>query len=143
MSCRWPGEYFLLFLRPRASQFELGSLLINSTQEGIIGLSPIDCGHGAISDFCILSVNEAAAGFLGSTIDSLQFTLLSDALTRIGISEIPQELLRAGSGGRISSFELAYRLGQHRVTLQVGVDIAGGVLAVTLTDIRDLKARET
>ncbi|RWD54104.1 MAG: EAL domain-containing protein [Mesorhizobium sp.] len=143
LSCRWPGEYFLLFLRPRASQFELGSLLINSTQEGIIGLSPIDCGHGAISDFCILSVNEAAAGFLGSTIDSLQFTLLSDALTRIGISEIPQELLRAGSGGRISSFELAYRLGQHRVTLQVGVDIAGGVLAVTLTDIRDLKARET
>ncbi|TIW08485.1 MAG: hypothetical protein E5V81_31290, partial [Mesorhizobium sp.] len=40
LSCRWPGEYFLLFLRPRASQFELGSLLINSTQEGIIGLSP-------------------------------------------------------------------------------------------------------
>ncbi|WP_027155236.1 hypothetical protein [Mesorhizobium sp. WSM2561] len=64
-------------------------------------------------------------------------------MTKVGISEIPQELLHAGSGGRISSFELAYRLGPHRVALQVGVDIAGGVLAVTLTDIRDLKARET
>ncbi|MDX8498920.1 EAL domain-containing protein [Mesorhizobium sp. VK4C] len=143
LSCRWPGEYFLLFLRPRASQVDLASLLINSTQEGIIGLSPIDHGHGAPSDFYILSINEAAAGFLGSTIDSLQFTRLSDALTKVGISEIPQELLCAGSGGRISSFELAYWLEQQRIALKVGVDIAGGVLAVTLTDIRDLKARET
>lgn len=143
LSCRWPGEYFLLFLRPRASQFELGSLLINSTQEGVIGLSPIDCGRGAISDFYILSINEAAAGFFGATVDSLQSTLLSDALTQVGVPEVPQELLRAGSGGRLSSFELAYWLGQQRIALKVGVDIAGGVLVVTLTDIRDLKARET
>ncbi|TGT91925.1 EAL domain-containing protein [Mesorhizobium sp. M8A.F.Ca.ET.161.01.1.1] len=143
LSCRWPGEYFLLFLRPRASQFELASLLINSTQEGVMGLSPVDCGHGAISDFCILSINEAAAGFFGATVESLQCTLLSDALTQVGIPEVPQELLRAGSGGRLSSFELAYWLGQQRIALKVGVDIAGGVLVVTLTDIRDLKARET
>ncbi|MGO4833362.1 hypothetical protein AB4144_13915, partial [Rhizobiaceae sp. 2RAB30] len=78
LSCRWPGEYFLLFLRPRKSQFNLAKLLINSTQEGIVGLSQVETAAG--TDFCILSINEAAARFLGSTIDGLQFTLLSDAL---------------------------------------------------------------
>ena len=141
LSCRWPGEYFLIFLRARKDQFNLAKHLINSIQEGIVGLSPIP--RGASQDFYILSINEAAAGFLGSTAERLQFTLLSDALASIGIREIPAALLSSVSGGRISSFELAYELGSNKMTLQVGVDVAGGMLAVTLTDIRELKARET
>lgn len=141
LSCRWPGEYFLLFLRPRKNQFDLAKQLINSMQEGIIGLSPIESGTSR--DFYILSINEAAARFLGSTAEGLQFTLLSGALAKIGIREIPQALLGAVFGGRISSFELTYELGSSRMTLKVGVDVAGGMLAVTLTDIRELKARET
>ncbi len=141
LSCRWPGEYFLLFLRPRKSQFNLAKLLINSTQEGIVGLSQVETAAGA--DFCILSINEAAARFLGSTIDGLQFTLLSDALRRIGIGEIPTTLARAVAGGRLTNFELAYELGGSGMVLQVGVAVADGVLAVTLTDVRDIKARET
>lgn len=141
LSCRWPGEYFLLFLRPRKSQFNLARLLINSTQEGIVGLSPVESDAG--DDFCILSINEAAARFLGSTVDGLQFTLLSDALRRIGISESPAALTGAVAGGRLTNFELAYELAGSSMVLQVGVDVADGVLAVTLTDVRDLKARET
>lgn len=141
LSCRWPGEYFLLFLRPRKSQFNLAKLLINSTQEGIVGLSPVESAAG--DDFCILSINEAAARFLGSTVDGLQFTLLSDALRRIGIGEIPAALAGAAAGGRLANFELAYELAGSSMVLQVGVDVADGVLAVTLTDVRDLKARET
>ncbi|OWK21490.1 hypothetical protein AJ88_24065 [Mesorhizobium amorphae CCBAU 01583] len=62
LSCRWPGEYFLLFLRPRKSHLNLAKLLINSTQEGIIGLSPIE-KNGATSDFYILSINEGRRDF--------------------------------------------------------------------------------
>ncbi|WP_202310776.1 putative bifunctional diguanylate cyclase/phosphodiesterase [Mesorhizobium sp. L-8-10] len=143
LSCRWPGEYFLLFLRPRKSQFNLAKLLINSTQEGIVALSPIELAAGTSEDFCILSINEAAARFLGSTVDTLQFTLLSDALRRIGIRENPAVLARAVAGGRLTNFELAYELAGSSMVLQVGVAVADGVLAVTLTDVRDLKARET
>lgn len=140
LSCRWPGEYFLLFMRPRKSQLNLARLLINSTRDGIMALSPVDTG--TVGDFHILSSNDAAARFLGSTADALQFTLLSRALSAIGVADIPAAFLRAATGEQVSNFELALGNGAERNVLQVGVDVADGILAVTLTDVRDLKGRE-
>jgi diguanylate cyclase (GGDEF)-like protein/PAS domain S-box-containing protein len=141
LSCRWPGEYFLLFLRPRKSQLNLARLLINSTRDGIVALSPVEAG--AVRDFHILSTNDAAARFLGSTADALQFKSLSGALSAIGMHDIPAAFLRAATGEQVSNFELTLGGGAEKVVLQVGVDVADGILAVTLTDVRDIKARET
>lgn len=140
LSCRWPGEYFLLFMRPRKSQLNLARLLINSTRDGIVALSPVETG--TIRDFQILSTNDAAARFLGSTADALQFTLLSSALGAIGVDGIPAAFLRAAAGEQVSNFELALGNGAEKNVLQVGVDVADGILAVTLTDVRDIKGRE-
>jgi len=143
LSCRWTGEYFLLMMRPRKAQLNLPKLLINASQQGILGLNPVIGENGQPRDFYILSVNNAAARFLGSQTDLLQFTLLSEALADIGIDVMPERLLRAACGEPIEQFELAYQLDENPLALQVGVDSADGILAVTLTDIRELKSRVT
>ncbi|GAB1582505.1 putative bifunctional diguanylate cyclase/phosphodiesterase [Phyllobacterium phragmitis] len=143
LSCRWTGEYFLLMMRPRRAQLNLPKLLINASQQGILGLNPIMGADGLPRDFHILSINDAAARFLGSQPDLLQFTLLSEALARVGIGDMPDRLLRAARGEPMEPFELAYQLDANPLALQVGVDTADGILAVTLTDIRELKSRVT
>ncbi|PRD45212.1 hypothetical protein C5748_03060 [Phyllobacterium phragmitis] len=143
LSCRWSGEYSLLIMRPRKAQLNLPKLLINASQQGILGLNPVAGEDGLPRDFYILSINNAAARFLGSQPDLLQFTLLSQAFARLGIGGIPDRLLRAACGEPIEPFELAYQLDAHPFALQVGVDSADGILAVTLTDIRELKSRVT
>ena len=140
LSCRWPGEFFLIFVRPRKRQLNLAKLLINSARDGIMALSPVD--HGTDHDFHILSTNEAAAMFLGSTADALQYTLLSDALKAIGIAAIPEDFQRAAAGERVCNFELTLGDGPQNTVVQVGVDVADGIFTVTLTDVRDIKARE-
>ncbi|MDH6231400.1 diguanylate cyclase (GGDEF)-like protein/PAS domain S-box-containing protein [Mesorhizobium soli] len=140
LACRWAGDYFLLFLRPRRSQLNLARLLINATHEGIIALSAIE-RNGAVRDFSILSINDAAAQHLGSRAEQLQFTLLSEALARPGLSLA--HFREAAQSRRTTTFELEYGIDDRRVSLQVGVAVADDILAVTLTDIGELKARET
>ncbi|WP_181257111.1 putative bifunctional diguanylate cyclase/phosphodiesterase [Pseudaminobacter soli (ex Li et al. 2025)] len=142
LACRWSGDYFLLFLRPRRSQLNLARLLINATHEGIIALSAIE-RNGAIRDFSILSINDAAAQHLGSRADQLQFTLLSEALAQPGLSPALAHFREAAQKRRTTTFELEYGIEDRRVSLQVGVAVADDILAVTLTDIGELKARET
>lgn len=142
LACRWQGDYFLLFLRPRRSQLNLARLLINATREGIIALSAIE-RDGAIRDFSILSINEAAASHLGAQADLLQFTLLSEALVGPGLSHALDRFREAAKHRRPISFELEYALEGRQVSLKVGVAIADDILAVTLTDVGELKARET
>ncbi|WP_160113617.1 putative bifunctional diguanylate cyclase/phosphodiesterase [Phyllobacterium salinisoli] len=143
LSCRWSGEYFLLIMRPRKALLNLPRLLINASQQGILGLNPVVGEDGLPRDFYILSINEAAARFLGSQPDLLQSTLLSQALARLGIDRVPARLLRAARGEPIEPFELTYQFGANPLALQVGVNSADGILAVTLTDIRELKSRVT
>jgi diguanylate cyclase (GGDEF)-like protein/PAS domain S-box-containing protein len=143
LSCRWNGEYFLLMMRPRKAQLNLPKLLINASQQGILGLSPVMSDEGRPSDFYILSINDAAARFLGAQPERLQFTLLSQAFVRLDIADLPDGLLRAAKGEPIEPFELAYELEGNPLALQVGVNAADGILAVTLTDIRELKNRVT
>ncbi len=143
LSCRWPGEYFLIFMRPRKAQLNLPKLLINASQQGILGLSPLIGDDGQPEDFHILSANKAAARFFGARDEELRFSLLSRTLERVGIEVLPHELHQATAGVRIEPFELTYDLAGIQMTLQVGIDIADGVLALTLTDIRELKSRVT
>ena len=141
LSCRWPGDYFMVFLRPRRNQLNLARLLINATREGIMALSAVE-RDGEIRDFYILSINDAAASYLGSRADLLQFTLLSEALAGPGLSPA-LERFRQAARRRIAPFELEYDLAGDQISLQVGVAVADDILAVTLTHVGELKARET
>ncbi|PYE90192.1 putative bifunctional diguanylate cyclase/phosphodiesterase [Phyllobacterium leguminum] len=143
LSCRWNGEYFLLTMRQRKAQLDLPRLLINASQQGIVGLSPVTGEDGIPSDFYILSINDAAARFLGAPPEHLQFTLLSQTFMRLRIGDMPERLLRAARGELSEPFELTYELEGNSLALQAGVNSADGILTVTLTDIRELKSRVT
>jgi len=142
LACRWPGSYFLLFLRPRRSQLNLARLLINATREGIMALSAIK-RDGTVRDFSILSINDAAAQHLDSQADLLQSSLLSEALRHSGLSHALDSFRRAAQMRRATTFELEYTRREMHASLQVGVAVADDILAVTLTDVGELKARET
>jgi diguanylate cyclase (GGDEF)-like protein len=140
LSCRWPGEYFLLFIRPRASRLDLAHMLINSAQQGIMALSPVEhSGKGL--DFYVLGINLGAAGYFGAHPAELQHTLLSSALARVGLTEALPLFAKAQGAAQKTSFELEYQLGGEPMALQAGVAATEGILAVTLTDVRDIKAR--
>lgn len=143
LSCRWNGEYFLIMMRPRTAQLDLPRLLINASQQGIVGLSPVAGEDGFPRDFYILSINDAAARFLGARPEHLQFTLLSETFMRLKIGNMPEQLLLAASGKPTDPFELVYQLDGNLLALQVGVNSADGIFTLTLTDIRDLKSRVT
>ena len=141
LSCRWPGEYFLLFVRPRESRLDLAHMLINSAQQGIMALSPVERSAEADLDFYILGINVGAARYFGASPEKLQHTLLSDALSRVGLSEALALFGKASGGRPETNFELEYDLDGAPMSLQAGVAAADGILAVTLTDVRDIKAR--
>ncbi len=143
LACRWPGEYFMVFARPRKSQIDLARLLINSTDEGILALSPLETAGGEMRDYQILSVNNAAARLLGLSTENTRFRLLSEARAAQALSEALAQLgLARAHGVAAPSLELAYDLDGEAVSLQVGVVETGGLLAVTLTDVREIKNRE-
>ncbi|GGA97030.1 GGDEF domain-containing protein [Brucella endophytica] len=142
LSCRWRGEYFLVMTRPRKAQLNLPRLLIDASQQGILGLSPVPGEDGMPRDFYVLSINEAAARFLGGEPEHLQFTLLSQAFSRLGIVT-PEPMRHAALGEPVEPFELAYELDGNPLALQAGVNFADGILVVTLTDIREFKSRVT
>lgn len=144
LSCRWPGEYFLIFARPRKSQIDLARLLINASDEGILALSELESAGGEAGDYQILSINNAAARFLGVSAEDMRFRLLSEAQAASYLSRLLDECgVARAHGVAAPSLELEYQLGGETVSLQVGVAETDGLLAVTLTDIREIRNRET
>ena len=144
LSCRWPGEYFLLFTRPRKRQIDLARLLINVADEGILALSPLETADMGVRDYQILSINDAAARFLGMPSDDMRLRLLSEGSGAAGLMRLlDQSSLARANGVAAPSIELEYQLAGEAISLQVGVAETGGLLAVTLTDVREIRNRET
>ena len=141
LSSRWEGHLFLLFARARERQIELANLLINSMPEGIMALSALEREDGAPTDFLVLSINEAAARLFGSTPEALRSAQLSTVLAGTGFERCLDKLRAAvsGSSGQIDSLECS----ANGTSLQIGITATGSLLTVTLTDVGDLKARET
>lgn len=143
LASRWQGEFFLLFARPRAHQIELARLLINSTRDGIMALSVLEQRNGEPLDFVILSINDGAAHLLGSTAEELRSARLSETLSRAGFQKGMKALRAALRKGDHCSFTFEYEIDGHLASLKAGISKAGDLLTVTLTDVGELKARET
>lgn len=143
LSCRWPGEYFLIFLRPRKSQIDLARLLINSTDEGILALSPLESVGTSPRDYQVLSINNAAARMLGTPAESMRFRLLSELSAASELARLLDKRSHDRARGVASpSLEVEYDLFGEAISLQVGVVETDGLLAVTLTDVREIRNRE-
>ncbi|MFC5992286.1 putative bifunctional diguanylate cyclase/phosphodiesterase [Limoniibacter endophyticus] len=143
MSCRWKGDFFLIFQRPRANAINLARLLINAAHQGIIALSPTHASGDRRQDFLVLSINEGAANLLGERADDLQNVRLSRILAKHRLRRLLSLARRQYLRNPSSPFEVDYRLGTKTISLHVSIANADGIYAVTLTSIDELRARET
>ncbi|GJE26103.1 putative bifunctional diguanylate cyclase/phosphodiesterase [Methylobacterium organophilum] len=120
---------------------ELVQALFGATGQGLMALSTIRNAGGAIDDFKIVTLNQGAAEIFGRSIDALQWQRLGDFVpASLGVTR-----MLAAVVGRTDRalLELAYpRSDGTTLSLKVEARAIGDLIAVTMTDVGDIKARE-
>ncbi|WP_414473911.1 putative bifunctional diguanylate cyclase/phosphodiesterase [Microvirga sp. M2] len=136
-------SFVLLFIEGVTSRLDLVDAIFTATNQGMLALSAIRNAQDEVVDFTILALNEGAARLLQRSASELSLKRLSSVLPNLpadnGLRPLVQIL---GKGGR-DSFEFTYRTSSGKqIDLRVEVGCIGDLLAVTLADISDVKARE-
>ena len=136
------GRLVLLCLTGQTVRTDLLKTLFRSTRQGMAAVTALRDGAGTVVDFRILSLNDAAAAMMRTTIERAQWRRLSTLLPAATVGPMLARLNAALSGDR-RHYETSYTRPDGS-PLHVRVEIAaiGDLLGVTLTDIGDLKARE-
>ncbi len=136
------GRLVLLCLAGRTVRTDLLKTLFRSTRQGMAAVTALRDGAGTVTDFRILSLNDAAAAMMRTSIERAQWRRLSTLLPAATVGPMLARLNAALSGDR-RHYETSYTRPDGS-PLHVRVEIAaiGDLLGVTLTDIGDLKARE-
>ena len=136
------GRLVLLCLAGQTVRTDLLKTLFRSTRQGMAAVTALRDGAGTVTDFRILSLNDAAAAMMRTSIERAQWRRLSTLLPAATVGPMLARLNAALSGDR-RHYETSYTRPDGS-PLHVRVEIAaiGDLLGVTLTDIGDLKARE-
>ena len=133
----------LVHLGDEAVRTELARALFGATEQGMLALAALRDASGAIADFKIVALNQGAARMFGRPESELQWQCLGEIVPlRPGFDAIGRLTEALAKPGR-SVFELAVpRLDGRVLYLKVEVGAVGDLVAVTLTDVGDIKARE-
>ncbi len=143
LNTRWRELLALVIIMPRPEQLNLSDLIIRSTSDGLMALAALASGDGSPTDFRILQVNAATARLFNRAESELQFASLGELLDSLNCSASMQHFRHAVTMGSNKTFDLEFDSPDGSMCLQVSAIALGEILAVTLTDIRDLKARES
>ncbi|MEG9503530.1 MAG: EAL domain-containing protein [Methylorubrum extorquens] len=120
---------------------ELMQAMFGATGQGLMALGAIREASGAVADFKIVALNQGAAAILGRPVASLQWQRLGDLVpVRLGVTQRLSGVL--GCADR-ATFELAVpRADRTTLHLKVEAQAIGDLVAVAMTDVGDIKARE-
>ena len=133
----------LLFIEGVTSRLDLVDAIFRATNQGMLALSAVRGESNEVTDFMILALNEGAARLLQRPASELCLQPLSAVVPNFAAPDGMVRLTRIlGEGGR-DSFEFSYPMGSGKqIDLKIEVGCIGDLLAVTIADITDLKARE-
>lgn len=133
----------LVYLQERERNFSLVEALFQATDEGLAALAVIRDASGVPCDFLIAALNEGAARFLGGTVESLRGRCLTEICASFPASGLPARILAGFHQGGSDRFEIDC-LGElgRVINLRISIATTGDLVAMTLTDVSDLKARE-
>jgi len=143
LSNRHGVPFVLLFIEGVTSRLDLVDAIFRATNQGMLALSAVRDSQGEVSDFTILALNEGAARLLQRPVSDLCLQRLSSVVPNLSATDSLRRLAQIhGAGGR-DSFEFAYPAADGRhIDFKVEVGCIGDLLAITLADISDVKARE-
>ncbi|TGD94682.1 putative bifunctional diguanylate cyclase/phosphodiesterase [Methylobacterium nonmethylotrophicum] len=142
LATRGAERLVLLCLAGATTRTNLLKTLFRSTRQGMVAAAAMRDGAGAVRDFRVLALNDAAAAMLRSTVETAQWQRLTTLLPHLRGSAALAHLVAAVEG-QTGGYEASYPR-PDGTTLHLRIEIAaiGDLLGVTLTDIGDLKARE-
>lgn len=142
LTSRWGVALFLLFSRECASKYDLVDAIYRATDDGLATLAAVHDGM-RIVDFDIVSLNASASRLFGGAERDLQWRRLSE-IVPAWMSNGAFERLSAIFHSAINdTFEVAHQPAEDdALHLRIAAAPMGDLVAVTLTDITALKARE-
>ena len=131
----------LVHVDPSCIRTELVQAMFGATGQGLMALGTIRDAEGTITDFKIVALNHGAALLFGRPAAALQWQRLSGLVPqRLGVTAV-----LAGVVARTDRavFELAIpRSEAATLHLKVEARAIGDLIAVAMTDVGDIKARE-
>jgi len=135
--------FVLLFIEGVTSRLDLVDAIFRATNQGMLALSAVRDDQGKVSDFTILALNEGAARLLQRPAPEVCLQRLSSVVPNLSATNILERLANIlGHGGK-DSFEFTYPTSKGKqIDFKVEAGCIGDLLAMTLADISDVKARE-
>ena len=123
-------------VQPRRGEFQ-------ASTEGLVALAVLRDARGAPNDFLIAALNDGAARLMQGTVQQLRGHRLSEICAVFPAGETLSRLITVFNAGGSARFELDCRRDSGgKTNLSVSVSAIGDLVAMTLTDVSSLKAKE-
>jgi diguanylate cyclase (GGDEF)-like protein len=143
LDTRWSFKMALVVAQPRPQPTKIAEALTEFCSEGLMALAPLVVNASASPEFRVVSANGAAAEMLGLPREQIVGGRVSALFSRLGLGDVAQsEFARFASERKARQFHLQVQRAADAIELQIGLSWANDLLAVTMTDVGEMKARE-
>jgi diguanylate cyclase (GGDEF)-like protein/PAS domain S-box-containing protein len=138
-SSRWGGTLIGTYVNERGAQYNLLDTIFSATHDGVLSLATLRDALGRPFDFQIVHLNQGASKLLKLLSADLMWRRLSAGGNVLCSPEIVQRLIQIIDGGNGGQFEID----SDDRNLKLGVTAFGDMLSLTVSDVTDLKRRES
>jgi diguanylate cyclase (GGDEF)-like protein/PAS domain S-box-containing protein len=138
-SSRWGGTLIGTYVNERGAQYNLLDTIFSATHDGVLSLAALRDALGRPFDFQIVHLNQGASQLLKLPSADLMWRRLSAGGNVLCSPEIVRRLTEIIDGGNGGQFEID----SDDRNLKLGVTAFGDMLSLTVSDVTDLKRRES
>ncbi len=138
VASRWGGTMTSVYVNQRGVQYNLLDAVFSAAGDGVLSLATIRDADGRPADFQIVHLNQGAARLLRLPPDELRWHRLSSGTHALCAPQVFSRLCDVVNNGISEQFEVS----DDTSTLKISAAPVGDMLALSLTDVTDMKRRE-
>jgi len=138
LASRWGGTMTSVYVNRRGLQYNLLDAVFSAAGDGVLSLATIRDADGRPTDFQIVHLNQGAARLLRLPPDELRWRRLSSGTHALCAPQVFSRLCAVVNDGAGEQFEVS----DDTSTLKISAAPVGDMLALSLTDVTDMKRRE-
>jgi diguanylate cyclase (GGDEF)-like protein/PAS domain S-box-containing protein len=138
-SSRWGGTLIGTYVNERGARYNLLDTIFSATHDGVLSLAALRDALGRPFDFQIVHLNEGASQLLKLPAADLMWRRLSAGGSVLCSPEIVHRLIEIIDGGKGGQFDID----SDDRNLKIGATAFGDMLSLTVSDVTDLKRRES